>query len=110
MKISSFGKKIEYCSCPTNPSGIQQNSDDLSHCFQVVFHECGWVPDGHDIAMNQNISPDRKEVTYSIGGQCAKCTPQNETILLNAEGKSYSIYFFKLTYFYRFFDKNISKL
>ena len=73
---------------------IEQNSGDLSLCFQVVFYELGWVPEGHDIAMDLNISSDRKEVTCSIGGQCAKCIPQNETILLNVEGKSYSIYFF----------------
>ena len=75
---------------------IQQNSDDRSHCFHVVFHELGWVPDGHDIAMDLNISSDRTEVTCSVGGQCAKCTPQNETILLNVEGKYYSFFQFDL--------------
>ena len=56
-------------------------------CLQVVFREYGWVQPGYNIAVDQTISSDRKEVTCSVGGDCGSCRPQEGKILLDVEGK-----------------------
>ena len=58
-----------------------------SLCFQVVFKTSGFVLSGYTIPVNLTISPDRKEATCSVGGQCARCRPQDEKLLLDVEGK-----------------------
>ena len=55
--------------------------------FQVVFNASGWVRNEHTIPVNLTISPDRKEETCSVGGQCAKCRPEDDKLILDVEGK-----------------------
>ena len=52
----------------------------------MVFGESGWVRYGYDIAVDVNISSNRKEVTCPVGGECAGCAPQGEIIRLDVEG------------------------
>ena len=50
-----------------------------------MFRASGHAHPGHDIAMDLSVSPDRQQVTCSVGGGCAQCL-QADKILLDLEG------------------------
>ena len=51
-----------------------------------MFTTWGFVQWAHDIATHLDVSPDRKEVTCSVGGECRTCGPVDGVITLKAEG------------------------
>ena len=63
----------------------QKKNQQYFICFQVVFRASGHVHEGHNITVDLNVSPDRQQVTCSVGGGCARCS-QDDKIMLDVEG------------------------
>ena len=62
-----------------------RNKQYILFYFQVVFRVSGHAHPGHNIAKDLTVSPDRRQVTCSVGGGCAQCL-QDDKILLDVEG------------------------